>query len=204
MDLEIANFSGFNVTPGTSLPNLGWDVLYNANELPTAATPVWTKGDFTADIEEISPAGFLHLVSNDNGEATYLRTESGIDNAVGTTIELRVKMISGYTFADQIDVMGLELRDGVRSVWLDIFSDAIATKGETYEMDTTDDYHVYHMTRLGTTLKVYVDGVLRITDNTSWVGAQKHVLFTGGYWYGGSVESSWDYVYYSTGGAFVP
>ena len=200
------SFSGYPLGEPSSASYLNlWLTRYEADQLPTAAIPVWTKvGGFTADTEEISPAGFLHLVSNDSGEATYSQNESGIDNAVGTTIELRVKMISGYTFADQINSMSLELRDGVRQVWLDIYSDAIATKGETYEMDTTDDYHIYRVTVKGTETKVYVDGVLRITDNTSWAGAQKYVLFTGGSWYEGSIESSWDYVYYRTDGAFAP
>ena len=181
-----------------------WKAKYEANELPDAATPAWTKENFNADTEEISPAGFLHLISNVDGSVEYYRTESGLDNSTGTTIEARVKMVSGYTLAESTDAMALQLNDGVQQVFLDIYSDAIATKGETYEMDTTDDYHTYRVTVKAGITKVYVDGVLRITDETSWTSAAKEIHFMGGYWEGGSIESSWDYVYYRTDGAVAP
>jgi len=186
-----------------------WTTQYEANELPDAATPAWTKSpSFDATTEEISPAGYLHLVSNTDGDTAYKKTDSNLSNAIGTTVEAKIQAISVPTRAAGLDAIGVYIYDGTRSVVMYIYSDAVELYDggsiAYYEMDTTDDYHTYHMTLKGTAAKVYVDGVLRVSGETPATTAVKQIMFAGGDWWGAAVESSWDYLYYRTDGAFPP
>ena len=205
--LSSDSYFDFEETMFTRVSAIGstnWATQYEANELPTAATPAWVKTG-SATTEEISPAGFLHLVSKATDEITYFIEDVSLDNSVGVTLEARVKMVSGYTFADGSDAMSLVGRDGVRGWFLDIYSDTIDTGFGQYSMDTTDDFHTYRVTVIGTTQKVYVDGVLVITATLVGGGSgDTKIFFKGGYFSGAVIESSWDYVYYRADGAFAP
>lgn len=207
MELEIANFNEGIITPSTSLSGLGWDVLYEANELPDAATPAWTKtGGVTA---EISPAGFLHAVSG-NGLG-YRIEDANISNSVGVTMEARLKVISGQVndWPDWVNASSLIWTniDGTKYISFWFYSDGVwAWPSENnYLMDTTDDYHTYHFTVKNDVAKLYIDGVLRLTETSfeSLVQNKNFSFDPDGNWVAG-IETSWDYVYYSYGGAFVP
>ena len=65
-------------------------------------------------------------------------------------------------------------------------------------MDTTDDYHVYRLIVASTTYELYVDGVLRNFGSSIASGGAKVIQFRGDSNGLAGMETSWDYVYYST------
>jgi len=189
-----------------------WTVQYEANELPDAATPVWTKGGDATTIE-ISPAGFLHVVSSD-AMLIYRRSVS-VSDATGATYEARFKVVSGQTRdypGDEINAQICLRLDSDRAengeVNLVIYSDSIILYDDPtqyYEMDTTDDYHTYRITSKNGTINVYVDGILRLTSTTGYttIPAEGFTFEPENLGVAG-IETSWDYVYYRTDGAFGP
>jgi len=74
---------------------------------------------------------------------------------------------------------------------------------DEYQMNTTDDFHVYRLTLHGDVARAYVDGFLRLTGtpvaNSAWIG-----MWFGNDWMGGPNEGLWDHVRYYTGGAIAP
>jgi len=172
-----------------------WNVRYEANELP-----VWTKsGSFTT--EKISPAGYLHLVSGES--VGYYNIEPGFDASVGLTIETRLKIISEDSVGLQIVV------DDNTHFWRLKLSESYIQlegvseeEGITYHIDTTDDYHIYRITKLNEVIKVYVDDILRLTCTANAEGGEPSLIF--GNTDSEIQESYWDYLYYRTDGAFAP
>ena len=208
MDLGISSFPEGIVGSGTSLSDLGWDILYTAAALPQNSTPAWTSNVIGSPTAEISPAGILHLVNTALGaEVNYDITDSNLDNAVGSTLQIRTQVIdaaSQFTF-------DLVLTDGTRAWEVSILNDRvrllddqISEVDQDYLMDTTDDYHIYHMTMIGTAIKVYADGVLRLQGTSDVSEISKNINI--GSLVDGTIASEYniDYIYYSTGGAFIP
>lgn len=95
-----------------------------------------------------------------------------VSNTTGWEIEARLKVVSGSGI-----VFGIRFADGA---YLDYFYlttawVGLSSAGDLYVMDTTDAYHIYKIITLGSNLKVYVDGTLRINttlnvpDAFSWI-----------------------------------
>ena len=107
---------------------MGVIVTYSADDLPTDSTPVWTKSvGFGADTEEINPAGILHTVNKDGDIISYYRDEPTLSAATGWVMEVRFKIVQGYTFADGSDATGItaESVDDSHVVYVDIYTDKI-------------------------------------------------------------------------------
>jgi len=179
-----------------------WTTQYNANELPTAATPAWTKeGAFAT--EEISPAGILHIISDAvSGYGLYGRYSLNFSNSAGGTLEVKLKIVE----ADEEYDCYFLLRDGTKNHEVAITNTSVILSPnispQTYSMNTTDDYHTYRLTGQGSTSKLYIDGILRLTHTNPGSSAVNGVEF-GNVTPTGS-ELLWDYVYYRTDGAFKP
>lgn len=192
---------------------MAWDVQYEANELPDAATPVWVKtGDATTI--EISPAGYLHVDSSTDG-LYYDLEDANLDlgSTSGITVKVRMRLLSGYNSASWAGYPSLFIyykpASGLNRL-LDVYwaTDQLFTRGgeenEFYDMDTTDDYHTYTFTINENGYKAYVDSVLRCwgtyiqSGNTPLIRFKPEEVGTEG------VETSLDYLYYRTGGAFPP
>jgi len=190
-----------------------WTVKYEANELPDGATPAWTKyGD--ASTIEISPAGYLHVISSALlGGISYEIADVNFLDSIGATVEFRMKVISG-----QVDdnfnsngfsyfyVMVTKGDNSWASPWA-IYSNAIRAQPSLnqYLMNTTDDYHIYRVTAKDGIAKLYIDGILRFTETTINIGAGGPGFHFGPEENGvAGIETSWDYVYYRTDGAFAP
>lgn len=193
------NIAGFN--PCHLVVN--WTGKYEANELPTEATPAWAGGG-QIGAAEISPAGYLHLETEAEQSKFYQLNVSDFDASIGLTAETRLKVISSNGTDIQV-----RIDDLTNSIILKIHESGVqltqVTDEEeaTYAMDTTDDYHIYRITKINQTVKVYVDGVLRLTGTANVEGEEGFVSF-GAFGPSEGQESSWDYFYYRTDGAFAP
>jgi len=165
-----------------------WEVQYEANELPDAATPAWTKAG-SPETEEIV-TGTLHVV--DDGSTCYNQDPT---NTGDCTLGLRMKVVSGegsFDIANDDDYYYVEC--GTANVKL-----IGNTTDDSYVMDTTDDFHVYHLLIENHVAKLYIDDTLRITlDDGGGGWASGYVSF----YLGG--ESYFDYFYYTTAGAYEP
>jgi len=171
----------------TKLESSIW-TKYKANELPTAATPVWTKSGATTTEEIV--AGVFHVA----GAAPVYNQDPS--NTGDCTLELRMKVVSGegsFDIANDDDYYYVEC--GTANVKL-----IGNTTNDSYVMDTTDDFHVYRLLIESHVGKLYIDGILRITlddGDGGWAAGYVSFYLSGG-------EGYFDYVYYRTDGAFAP
>ena len=187
---------------------------YNANALPDASTPVWTKSGVGGS-ESVSN-GILTTDGTLTSDLKYIITDGALSNSIGSTIEGRIKIVTGYNSSTPVaEQVALEVFDGTKGAILVVGDGGIYTVnsisqiGESYGfipvVSTTDDYHTYRMTLKGTVVKVYMDGVLRITDTAHDLKDTGDIVFGDiGTANPGDHEEKWDYVKYWRTGAFAP
>lgn len=127
-----------------------------------------------------------------------------INNARGYTIEAQVKNINSAAAGGQV----IYWADNIKREYLNFFAAYVkfGYGGLTYPLDTTDDFHKYRITAVGTDLKLYIDNVLRISASLSATntGALDSMLYFGDYYatYGGRCQ--WGYIKYNTDGVYPP
>ncbi len=185
-----------------------WGVQYEANELPTAATPAWNEANDGTFARSVSD-GILHITST-SGYVYWYLYGLNIPLATGFTCEARIKVVTatgGYSVIP-FDIYE-EIGGGAGGGWVELKTDRVKLDtqgGESgeYLMDTTDDYHVYRLTYINNVLTLYVDGIQRIqlTDSAT-VGTFIDNIFWGNEG-ASTMDAYWDYVYYRTDGAYAP
>ncbi len=190
-------------------PGEGKWVVYSADKLPTEEG--WTINTYNSEpnLQTVSggvldykkPAGAHHY--------THRWDLAGLDNSIGTTMEARIKVVSGgmtYGYADNSPYGAMiDIRDGKKIAGLAMNKDTLRIGSKYYYMDTTDNFHVYRLTLQGNVIRIYVDGKLAIEEVAQDYTAAKGVLFAvaTSSWTGYG-ESLWDHVKYTTEGAFSP
>lgn len=138
------------------------------------------------------------------GVACYYTQAPDVNFDNGFTLEFRAKVI-----AIEGDWMGVEIRDGTQSeaALFYFFADRVQLNsyGATeYLMNTTDKFHIYRITVSGTTIKLYVDGIRRITDTVS-ASASDLVIFGDARTATGKNQNvQIDYLNYKLGAAITP
>lgn len=193
---------------------MAWTVEYNANQIPSEAIPAWTPvldpDPLVSSTVEISPAGILHvsgLVAN--AEAIEWDIEPAFVASTGLTIEFRMRVITGDLLASETDDVQIRFStDTTETMEVDIYSNGISTITNaitrvSYSFDTTDDYHVYRITQQGTTVKVYVDSILRL-EAVAVEGVATPILSLVPTQSGSNFEQNWDYIYWRTDGDYAP
>jgi hypothetical protein len=192
-----------------------WTVQYDANELPDVATPAWTA-DFSPDplvasTVEISPAGTLRVLGVNKEQIAWTQ-EVAIESS-GFTLEAKIKLTEGATYAEStgspaayIDIGG---PDG--DWYVEIYEDKVGLYGDeslTADCAIGNDYHIYRFTSVGTTGKLYVDGVLVLEGVGTAGGATPFISYYAmvgdSYIPETPTDVSTDYLYYSTTGAYAP
>lgn len=197
---------------GSSALGQVFDVSYEADVLPSAATPSWTQPETAPGVQEINPTGVLHL--QDTGTGTWQWRRQGESWGTQWTIEFRLQVHStGKTSINPTgDNIGegaaqLAIDDGTRrsSVWVLQNQVALIDNSDnfaagqligTFPMDTTDGFHVYRYARNGPTATLFVDGTSVLSGTlTNAVSTQDIVFGASGFF--GSSDSRWDYVRYN-------
>ncbi len=216
--LKIKDLENMHITTPTSLFAEGWEVLLedlssgkllglvtdNSNvyedrpSLNSAEAVGIRFNEVEGDID--NPAGYSVEVTYDGGILTtegtgvtivsYYRDDL-VSNSVGNMVETRMKYITGTTACQ------LTLRAEPKTTTLVILSYEIAVDGGggNYIMDTTDTFHTYRLALKNNVVKVYVDGILRITSTPNVQTGYNRVYFITG----DTAEAQWDYVRYYTG-----
>ncbi len=185
-----------------ALDNDTWTTQYEANELPTAATPVWVKTG-TFDTEEIDPAGFLHLSHAPAGtETVFYDRNPTLDNDNGTTAEINVKIEAAASGSPRVILF---IYDGTRSDSIRIDGSgtfghrvSIISSADSYIFDTEDDYHTYTFHLKKSVSWLEVDGVLRLMGTPSLDATAAEIRFGMTVIAGASLECRIDHVYYQT------
>jgi hypothetical protein len=181
-----------------------WDFIYECDKLPddpALKDKVWevykTQGIATSDVCEITAKKELHITDPDNKVCFFMQP---VKNAEKATVEARVKVLSqsgvGYTI-----LLGIE--DGAIYTWLDLFPDHVQLDGgESHKVDMTD-YHILRVARDGNDVTIYVDDEKAIQGQPGGTGDRKTIIFGAGST-AGTGEHYWDYVVFTTSGAFSP
>jgi len=200
-----SNFKQLNMTELKTNPS--WTKETNMGVLPSADG--WTYNGSAPEATYASVAGGI-LITDSNtigglSQSSYYIAPA-FNNATGWTVEAKIKVISysGTQFQQQLRI---SIRDGV---WLEnlLISNLgikLSVSGETYAFDTTDAFHVYRITGIGTVVKVYVDGILRLTGTLSFALASDYMDFGDiSAINGENSKAEWNYIKYSTAGAYAP
>ncbi len=151
-----------------------WTVMYEANELPTAADPVWTLGGDESNCSVSN--GILTVTRVPGFGLTYALPNILGSNANGNIIEIRAKYYSG-TYR-----LYFYFHDGVKRVCFGIDSSKVSLHGtsatQLYYMNTRDAFHIYRITIKGNYGKVYVDGILRMSSYLQYSSSDSDIYFT--------------------------
>ena len=123
------------------------------------------------------------------------------------SLEWRVKMILSESDANWASCLcSITADDGARSLrnrGIGLVENKVFMASGSYDMDTTDGFHVYRMTMDGTGCRLYVDGVASpVLTGTLGAGAAISIEFgdeTGG----ADAEYQTDYIRWTDGGAFA-
>jgi len=186
-------------------PRDSWTVEYTADALPLNSTPRWERSE-SMGYESIEN-GVLRSRAPDPSHYNYYRQAANLSNETGTTLEARLKLVSGQPLNTGAIGNNISIFDNARKTRLVIFPDGIKLADcavcDEYPMDTTDDFHIYRLTLQGNTAKAYVDGVLRLSG-TAVANSDRNEIWFGNDFMGAPDEGLWDYVRYYTGGALPP
>ena len=181
-----------------------WDFIYECDKLPDDSDlrdKVWevykTQGMNTSDVCEITAKKELHIKDPNDKVCFFMQL---VEEAEKATVEAQVKVLS-QSGVDYAVLLGIE--DGVRYTWLDLFPDRIQLDGgESHKVDMTE-YHILRIARDGDDVTIYVDDEKVIEGQPGGTGDRKTIIFGAGST-GGEDEHYWDYVVFTTAGAFSP
>jgi hypothetical protein len=182
-----------------------WEYIYEGDILPDDAS----LGDNAWELEgdnqfaEITDQGELHIDDIGANHCFFLYNIADPELMQQATIEARVKVLSQSGSANFEVLVGMQ--DGSNSKWLDLFPDHILLNSttSTYDVDMTE-YHILRMVRDTDDIRIYVDDVEVI--NETHVGAGESWI---GFIFGAGCtacmsEQYWDYLVFTTEGAFSP
>ncbi len=177
-------------------------VDYDADALPDAATPAWTKVEAGSPAASVS-SSLLSLVTDAASESIYyVLAEAGLSNARGTMVEARLRVNSSTATANE--GAALSIRDGTHqfTAWLRAGGLNIEG-GSDLACTLSTGLHVVRFTARGDACRLYVDGNLRAMGTSCGDTADQEVSF-GSYAEGTQTpaqsSSDWDFVRAMIGG----
>lgn len=188
----------------TWLPN-GWDCQYEANQLPTAATPAWTVFEGSESYASVN-SGILRVNDNSTASGSKVKWSRnwGASPGTGATVLVRAKCNS--TGGDTTYTMNVFIEDGTYQESLKIMTDRIVAvnANTTYMLDGTQ-WHTYRLTTKNTGFKVYVDENPTPAIDTALTSttSNNRVGFGSGA-SAGTQDIEFDYVYYTSQGDVAP
>jgi len=172
------------ITFDTSPANAGWFVF------GTSSSWSFNNGIGVLDTASASSnvmSSFNKSWSPSNGTGWTAEVKMKVDSSAAADGRIQLVMPNGF-------YTGLRwTTNEVREIWT----------GSTYAMDTTDQFHLYRATQQGNQLKVYVDGIERIST-TVGTSSSGDNYFRFGDEAGPNSRSQWDHVRFYTGGAVAP
>ncbi len=152
----------------------------------------------------------VYIKTSADQESLFTWDDQSINNEVGTTAEVRLRIVKGPTTGKLGMIFSIE--DGIREGKVSFFDHHIEMLDQNevrvvYWMDTGEDLHTYRLTLVKDRLELYVDGErIAVTTLTSErnLAVGKIVLGDIGNRTGENVLAEIEYLAYSPGGAFAP
>lgn len=204
------------------IPDDGLSYGSTGEDQVTIDAGMWTKFSgmkVSPEIETVSPwnvsfanketsEGILTVETVNKATGFLNHPEERFDNNVGTTLEIKLKLLAGPTVDH--DASLLSLQDGSREGKVSFFSDRIEIRDknaltETHEMDTTDKFHIYRLVIVRDTFEVFVDGEIIASITLNKVTTNKVALFgDGSIQPDENIHVSIDYIAFAVSGAFAP
>lgn len=176
---------------------------YEATALPEDSDPAWTSGHspdpLVTSTVEISPAGFLHILSTNTDESAYWIIRPNAVDSIGLMLTFRMKVISGTTLGNALNSY-IGAGTDLTTCAISFATDGIETNLGNYAFDTTNDYHVYRMTIRDGFVEIYVDDVLVLDGEPGATSELNAIEFNpmGNV----ALEQYWDYICVDTAGVF--
>ena len=140
--------------------DLSWTRFSNMNVLPDQEShSPWSPGG-SFEIWQATD-GILTIKTTGSNTGVLGRGEWRLDNGVGTTVEVRMKLLEASSGGFQGACISLQ--DGKREAKLSFYPDRIVLRDQnnekaSYEMDTTDGFHTYRLAMVRDSCRAYVDG----------------------------------------------
>ncbi|MBU2008481.1 MAG: hypothetical protein KJ624_01320 [Chloroflexi bacterium] len=132
--------------------------------------------------------------------------EPRFDNETGSAIEIKIKFLEAPN--TDPNALVFQLLDGRRPLKVSFFGDGFRIQYDVlrtrYEIDTTDDFHVYRFTLRRNTVEAYVDGKKVGSSYLSAETEDKRVLLGNVGTRGENIAAQIKYVAYSASGALPP
>ena len=182
-----------------------WEYIYEGNKLPDDSAlggKVWkvfkTPGINSSDVAKITPAGELHITDPNDKVCFFMRDHNKLTQ---TTLEARVKVLSQ---SGAMYTVTLEIEDGVDTTYLGLFPDHIELVGGTIHAVDMTQYRILRLVRRNNNVDIYMDGKKVIEGKVGGDTSDRHSITFGAGSTGGAAEHYWDYVAYTTAGAFTP
>lgn len=204
--INIGNWTEYRPDKSLELPSnarqlYSW-ALTQAGTAPIAviastsnSTPSLFCLDIQASVSGTDNAYFGHA----SGTSPFF---TGINNVRGYTIEAQIKNISSAANGGQV----IFWSDNVWQEYLNFFAAYVkfGFSGLTYPLDTTDNFHKYRITAIGTDLKLYIDNILKISATLAATSNLTSQLFFGDYYTTCGGRCQWGYMKYNTDGVYPP
>lgn len=192
--------------PAASLQADGftWAFSYDCNVIPPAADPPW-EDEYSGENIASADAGVLTLkstVPQQEHYEIYAPRWWSATPGVGTTVECRVQVVSSAV--PGIPAALLSFANGAGTATLYLYTDRVGM-GREYATNTTDGFHTYRITLLGTETKLYVDGNPQPAITAPARPRQDSILFFGDSSPTGiGGETRWKHIRWTNAGAYPP
>ncbi len=140
--------------------------------------------------------------TNDISDFLYFLKYNNASNATDRIEVVASVRLDQYVGNTSLGGCAIAVEDDIKSNALLITPNFImlSRTGETYQLDTTNNYHVYKIVAYGSSFKVYVDGgtnpVLDGAWNQQWYPARNKISF-GDHSGDASSRAAWAFVKYS-------
>ncbi len=188
-------------------PSVNWEGRYECDVLPEQAG--WTKVEGNVDYYPVWVSnGILHIDDNQPYSGCKIKFARfwNADSQVGTTVEARMQCISGGHYFG----CNLQPADGLHAEAFYLKANGMIGTHPTRLLvpANTSDWHTYRVTTRGTDFNVYVDGnprpVLPGQGFFHQIADRPHHLLFGSGSSEGIQYICYDYLYWTTAGAFPP
>jgi hypothetical protein len=186
----------------------GWDVIYECNETPPNANPVWqvregndALGSVVPDPEV--PGNNLLFINDDGGEKIKWKIAWNADNSTGTTVVFRARVEATGGDSAFLTVRDGTGREDVR--WTDVGTIKLDMAGIVYELEATA-WHIYRITTCESDIFLYVDEASdpAIDGKGKLSASGDNEIYFGSVSSGGTVVWYLDYLLYSLIGPNAP
>lgn len=190
----------------------------------STATPEWVKGsnmNVFPNEEVFSPwqiggrfyvksvsQGVLTVKTVGTGHGHFNRGDERLNNETGTTVEFKMKLLQASSHGFQGAFFALQ--DGTHEAKITFYPDSISVRDQNiekaaYAMNTSNDFHVYRLTMVKDSLRVYVDYNLVATITLEKAVPHKGIIFGDlSTEEGENIHAEFDYIIYDVAGAFFP